>query len=440
MNSHTTRYRGCSSFSKERFSAKLLYAVLICPALFAGTPAASARTSDIASVGDSTPRIDLERVFDQLAVVGVHSDRGMHILQGAIMDAERSQDWGALEVLAWYGYDAAIENDESFRILDHSGSPQAEPDMLDGRRLSMRFLGSAARSLSMKAFQGYKAAAADPKADVSGLFDMKAATKIRGMVDGALRAGEGHHPSDVAVLLGTRANTRRVANWAGDQTLSARWEEQDGDLAASLLALRYDLPRGLMPDDNYFRAARSVLKSSGDLAEMKRLLTKIDRLGTTRESSSFHASVLSDDINLSGDSVGAYSFALEWFLSHPDEAGEGLMSRVASGALSVASSGDAGKIRQTLDLLGAMQTKYASLIARNDLSVAEKMRENRRRLGQPDALYKWEEQKIQCQMAYSRVMLADAIGDPRVHEYAEAFVTEYPLHPGVPSILQILGE
>lgn len=440
MNSHRTTCRGCSIFTKERVLSRLLCAALVCPALLAGTPAASARVSDASSVGDSIPRFDLEQVFDRLAVVGVHSDRGMHILQDAIVDAERSQDWGALEVLAWYGYDAAIENNETFRILDYNGSPQSEPDVLDGRRLSMRFLGSAARALSMKAFQGYKAVAADPQADVSGFFDVKASTKIRGMVDRALRADDGLRPSDVVVLLGTRANTRRVANWAGDQKLSARWEEQDGDLAASLLALRYDLPKGLMPDDNYFRAARSVLKSSGDLAEMKRLLAKIDGLGATRESSSFHASVLSDDINLSGDSVGAYAFALEWFLSHPDEAGEGLMSRVASGALSVASSGDAGNIKQTLDLLGAVQTKHASLIAMSDLSAAEKMRENRRRLGQADALNKWEEQKIQCQLAYSRVMLADAIGDPRVHAYAEAFVTDYPLHPGVPSILQILAK
>lgn len=404
------------------------------------TPRSMAQvTEDV--VGSSPRFIDLERVFAEITAQPAEPDQKTRLLMNTISNAEDFHDWDALEMLAWYGYQESSNPVGDLRIIEYADPSNAQPDILQGQRLALRFLGRAAKALAMKAFTGYQAAEADPDANVETVFDKKGAGEIRAQVqqtvEDLIESGE-FHQSDAIAATRVLVETRRVARWSKDRRLTARWEEQDGDQAASFLASGFRLPKGLMPDDNYYRAAKSVARNSGDLNEVKRLLSKIDTLPVRRESSSFHASALCTDFQLLGEPEKAFDLARDWFFAHPDEVTAEILNLIAGGA-HTANLKDPQEIRETLGLLRTLDTKYAELISKRDEKIAGDIREEKKQLGQDRALHQWEQHLIESQIAYAQVMLADAINDPELDRYAERFVTDYPQHPGVPSVLQILN-
>ncbi|HED53479.1 MAG TPA: hypothetical protein ENJ00_04685 [Phycisphaerales bacterium] len=249
-------------------------------------------------------------------------------------------------------------------------------------------------------------------------------------------------PSVISLLMALN-NTIMTATWLGNTEAVAHWEEQNGDLIASMpVGIQAQIPDGFRADDSYFGAAEAWLElDPGNIAEAERLLTKIDALKVKRKGSSFHATILADNLSYNSSPRAAYDFALRWFLSHADEPDSGsLLNRVAALGTSYLSTNNHDANASMRQQLKDLETRYADVVRRHDRQRADELRAANAGLEQPRPIANWEQHIIASQFLWDQVIYAEMNNDPDLADLASRFVTMYPQHPSVEAANQILRQ
>ncbi len=376
--------------------------------LFSAQAQPSHKTSDYYSL-EPVDLDDLDGFFLRLDRVRVHTPQGGLLLSNAMTAARQSENWVALESLAWYGHDEADNTSQKLRFLDAAAdalSGSTRDDTISARTNGAFETAVTYRQMAIQKINRLL------ESDTLKLNDIENAHRIQFKM----------------VKVAQSVQKREIAN---------KWEEEDGDFTASIsVDLQRRLSPGNMPDENYFRAAKNTVKNTGSLVEARRLLTKIDTLPVKRRSSSFHATIISSDIDKQMGGVTAFKFTRDWFLSHADEPYAGLLNYLIAYAVSVASSQDHQLIDETLDLLYALQEKYPVLIAQGDIKGKKIFSEQ---VGLARQLYNWENHVVSSQLLLSKIYLAEAIHDSSTLPLAREFIERYPKHSAVESVSEMIN-
>ncbi len=431
------------SYRPERPRASLAWlagASLICGCVSASHGGASAVEEAPGDLVHSADRPAIDRAMQLLESDLQNNDGGMQILLEAMGDARQSQDWDTLEMLAWYGHQQSMSGPTELSLRDSGDHAGNHPEIISGLRLSLRFLFSAAQAGSLRSMSPDHAVR--PFDQEPSDCSLRDAIDIRRLAtdtaDALVQAGDFGN-SDVVTVLRTLHQTRLVAMSCSDFGHTAAWEELDGDLAATFLARGFELPRDLLPDDHYFRAASAAIRFGRGPHEVERLLRKIDDLSGRRENSCFHASNLFDELERNDTpAFESYTFARDWLLLHPEEPCASLINRVVAGAYRAARESSTAEIREMIGLLDAIQDVYAELLANEDSVLAEARVDQLQRLGQTRPLHQWERRRHSSEIASTLTSLIGQIHDATFVDQANSFLNTYPMHPNAASIRAML--